>query len=537
MSDSASVPTSTEAQDSLVVEVSDFPRVVLPLSVGPRRPRVETWDPASPSDITNYAYVWYKTDPAQLSQFSEDELDKIHEIIMNYSYPCYLAGYDLVRLLPDDQKSKLLNSELVFIREKMIEANLGHIVIIQIPRILYDLFNIYCTDNTTSKYHFLYTCSYSLRTLDNFNEFNKKNTRYCKQSIFSLNNRIINYLNANNYLDNIESYYDAILDALTYPRYPKPPGLIRVHDVITYKIDEGLSNRLTDDNEFLQRLRILRETLDFEKQKSKGRINLYRAAILSSDNVGTQSLSLNTSMLTGCDNDRNGACTFNLCSEGYQRPDGQFFYTRQKIIYNIKKFLVGDSSPEYLLFFIPPIHPFLQVYCGGELFHARTKFGIPYPGLHDDRRGIACGITAYLKSTRTTEELQRIYVDYKERNKIFIWYLSNETRPPVIRPQLPPLPDTSLFLPGESTLAKRLAKRFRALFTGAPSQPTLPQPQPQPRPLTHAEEVWKARLMYHRGGGKKKYFSKQHHSLRRKKSRRNKSRRNKSRRKNKSRRN
>lgn len=51
------------------------------------------------------------------------------------------------------------------------------------------------------------------------------------------------------------------------------------------------------------------------------------------------------------------------------------------------------------------------------------------------------------------------------------------------------------------------------------------------RQLTHAEEVWKARLMYHRGGGKKKYFSKQH-SLRRKKSRRNKSRR-----KNKSRRN
>ena len=236
-------------------------------------------------------------------------------------------------------------------------------------------------------------------------------------------------------------------------------------------------------------------------------------------------------MLTGCKYDINTACTFNLSLQGSITSDEEYYYVEKKIIYNIKKFFVGDLSDEDSLFFIPPIHPFLQVYCGGELFHARTKFGIPYPGPHDDRRGIACGITAYLKSTRTTEELQKIYVDYKERNKIFIWYLSNETRPPVIRPQLPPLPDTSLFLPGESTLAKRLAKRFRALFTGAPSQPTLPQPQPQPRPLTHAEEVWKARLMYHRGGGKKKYFSKQH-SLRRKKSRRNKSRR-----KNKSRRN
>jgi hypothetical protein len=523
MSDSASVPTSTEAQASLVVDVSDFPLSVdLPLSVGPRRPLVAPWDPASPSDplaspsdplaspsdITNYAYVWYKTDPAQLSQFSKDELDKIHIIIMNYSYPCYLAGLDLVRLLPDNQKIKLLNSELIFIREKMTEVNLGHIVIIQIPRILYDLFNIYYT---STDHYFTYTCSSSLKTLDQFNTLTRSNTENCKQSIFTLNNHIINYLNANNYLgSDIESHYHDILDFLTLPREPRTLGLRRVHDVINYSILTS-NNNITYNN-FLQRLRLLGVTLDFEKQKSEGRFTLYRAATLRLDNVGTQTLSLNTSMLTGCVSDHNGACTFTLCLQGGETPldTGDFYYLEKKIKYNIKKFLVGDLSPEDSLFFIPPIHPFLQIYCGGELFHARTKFGQPFS---QSLRtiGIACGITDYLKSTKTTEELQRIYEGYKDRDEIFVWYLSNERRP-VIGPALPP--------PIPQPPALTFAQRFRALFTPAASQPQ--------RPLTpHEKEVWKARLRFHRGGGKKKYFSKQY-SLRRKKSRRkNKSRRNK----------
>ena len=538
MSDSASVPTSTEAQASLVVDVSDFPlRVDLPLSVGPRRPLVAPWDPASPSDplaspsdplaspsdITNYAYVWYKTDPAQLSQFSKDELDKIHIIIMNYSYPCYLAGHDLVRLLPDNQKIKLLNSELIFIREKMTEVNLGHIVIIQIPRILYDLFNIYYT---STDHYFTYTCSFSLRTLDQFNKVTRRNTEYCKQSIFTLNNHIINYLNANNYLDNIESHYDAILDFLTLPREPRTLGLRRVHDVITYSILTS-NNNITYNN-FLQRLRLLGATLDFEKQKSEGRFTLYRAATLRLDNVGTQTLSLNTSMLTGCVSDNNGACTFTLCLQGGETPlnTGQFFYHEKKIKYNIKKFLVGDLSPEDSLFFIPPIHPFLQIYCGGELFHARTKFGQPFS---QSLRtiGIACGITDYLKSTKTTEELQRIYEGYKDRDEIFVWYLSNERRP-VIGPALPP--------PIPQPPALTFAQRFQALFTRAPSQ-TLPQQQRADEEQRQKSTDWYGLGNPARQGGgrrknKKKYFSKQHHSLRR-----NKSRRNKSRRKNKSRRN
>ena len=520
MSDSASVPTSTEAQASLVVDVSDFPlRVDLPLSVGPRRPLVAPWDPASPSDplaspsdITNYAYVWYKTDPAQLSQFSKDELNKIHEIIMNYSYPCYLAGYDSVRLLPDNQKHKLLNSELVFIREKMTEAELDHIVIIQIPRVLYDLFNIYYKRRD---YDFDYSCSKSLQSLDQFNIFTHRKTENCKDAIFTLNKDIIDYLNENNYLgSNIEIYYYHILIFLT--QSPNTIGLRRVQNVIKYSISRAYN---ITDLDFSQRVNLLGATLDIEKQKSEGRFNLYRAARLERDIVGTQTLSLNTSMLSGCTNDRNGACTFNLCLQGGETPldTGEFYYLEKKIKYNIKKFLVGDNSNEDSLFFIPPIHPFLQVYCAGELFHARTKIGIPYPRPQDSPRGIACNFTAYLKSTKTIEVLQRIYEGYKDNSEIVVWYLPNEQRP-VIRPPLPALPAP---IPQPPALTS-FAQRIRALFTPAASQPQ--------RPLTpHEKEVWKARLRFHRGGGKKKYFSKQY-SLRRNKLHRK----NKSRRKNKS---
>ena len=88
-------------------------------------------------------------------------------------------------------------------------------------------------------------------------------------------------------------------------------------------------------------------------------------------------------------------------------------------------------------------------------------------------------------------------------------------------PALPALPALPAPIPQPPALTS-FAQRFRALFTPAASQPQ--------RPLTpHEKEVWDARLRYHRGGGKKKYFFKKR-SLRKNKtkSRTNNSRRNKS---------
>ena len=69
------------------------------------------------TDIANYAYVWY-TKENPLTKVSQEDLDKIHEIIINYSYPCYLGNGSIRGLAPDDKK-KIIYQELLFIREKI----------------------------------------------------------------------------------------------------------------------------------------------------------------------------------------------------------------------------------------------------------------------------------------------------------------------------------------------------------------------------------------------------------------------------------
>ncbi len=59
------------------------------------------------SDITNYAYIWYKKDLTKLLEFTSEELEKIYTILIKFSYPCYL-GNDI---------TKLLENELLFIQK------------------------------------------------------------------------------------------------------------------------------------------------------------------------------------------------------------------------------------------------------------------------------------------------------------------------------------------------------------------------------------------------------------------------------------
>ena len=92
------------------------------------------------TDILNYAYVWYKENPDV--DFTLDEEQKIYQIILNYSYPCYL-GNSLISSMSPTDKTELLEHELSFIRKKFQEVGLVDVNIIQIPRVLYDLFNIY----------------------------------------------------------------------------------------------------------------------------------------------------------------------------------------------------------------------------------------------------------------------------------------------------------------------------------------------------------------------------------------------------------
>ena len=77
------------------------------------------------------------------------------------------------------------------------------------------------------------------------------------------------------------------------------------------------------------------------------------------------SVSYNTSLLNGYFTDST-ACTYNYMM-GDDSDDAYKHY------YKIHNFNYGDDSDESNLFFIPPLHPYLQLSSYGEFWHARSK--------------------------------------------------------------------------------------------------------------------------------------------------------------------
>ena len=342
------------------------------------------------SDITNYAYIWYKKDPTKLLDFTKEELEKIYKIIIDYSYPCYLMKY-----IEQNERKELLENELLFIQKKLIKAKLFDIIIKQIPRVLYDLFNLYYYKKNKLDLIFEYNCEAELnRTqLADRQEHNSLTSRHliiAKPHIFELNKFIINHISSN--IDNITTAYLTILDS------------------IFSELDEIDNLLLTRKSK-----EIIRQIFNFENQISKGNTILYRGANYKKDSTRLSidnlvSISLNMSIFSGFCNDPS-ACTLNFMNKLYN----------DKIKYTIKKFFLHDWSDEDSLFFIPPIHPFLQLYCKGELWHPRTKKGIN--GYHGKINGLACPIKYrdYLSSFKTIEELEELFQQYKSSGQISVW--------------------------------------------------------------------------------------------------------------------
>lgn len=376
------------------------------------------------SDITNYAYVWYTRDA---SQITEDDLDKIYEIVLNYSYPCYLSGSEVITRLTPEEKTKLLQHELSFIEEKMEMAGLSHIIMMQIPRVLYDLLNLYFTFNHTNadvmNTKFVYRCSAAIAKMSDYNTLTRKYTDSVKGNIFALNAFIVNYIQEKYSMSNIRGSYDKIANELVAQCWLIPENYISLSVFHNTSLEEAKN--------------IVRQTIHFEKQYSQGYAILYRGARSTMDSliVGSRysfkSLSFNLSIFTGCVMDV-GACTMSY----FAALNGN-----DKIKINVKKFFLHDLSSENSLFFIPPIHPYVQVYSSGELFHCRTKIGIDYDvelekviasGAY--RREIVTGLFScmptekefvekcdYLTSDKTFEELNALYKRYQSTGVVGTW--------------------------------------------------------------------------------------------------------------------
>ena len=389
-------------------------------------------------DITNYAYVWYARDPSQ--QITQQDLDKIYEIILNYSYPCYLSGSAVIRQLPPEEKIKLLHNELLFIEEIMETFGLSHIVMMQIPRVLYDLFNLYFTFKHTQKDlstipSFIYACFSDIAKMNDYSVLTREYTDSVKDNIFALNAFIVENIQKKNSYDEIAdelveecwsfrdipqdkpftpeqiktfpsglNYYDAIsASAAVPPPTSSAPPAQRNYATMSFKMFNDLSLE--------EAKKIVRQTIHFEKQDSQGRAILYRGSenivdslidltenyysnpplcdkymggVMSRDpcmSLSFRSLSFNLSIFTGCVMDV-GACTMAFFSQTTSRSGD----LNDKIKLNIKKFLFDDDSAENSLFFIPPIPPYVQMYSKGELFHPRTKIGKDYTELKNKLR-------------------------------------------------------------------------------------------------------------------------------------------------------
>jgi hypothetical protein len=134
------------------------------------------------------------------------------------------------------------------------------------------------------------------------------------------------------------------------------------------------------------------------------------------------SISYNQSLLNGYFVDKT-ACTYNFML-GNRTED------KYKHYYKMRKFNYDDNSNVSQLFFIPPLHPYLQLSSTGEMWHARSKIyrGSPIRGLNefagtfDDINssflvGYSDKFPDYLSSNFNKKEIEKVFTHFIQSSR------------------------------------------------------------------------------------------------------------------------
>jgi hypothetical protein len=323
-----------------------------------------------PKYMLNYCYFWYEIvniDGNQNYTILKNKNNNylINQIIFEYSYPTCILQQNLSK----EEKNSIISDEYNFINTKISNES---IKLFQIPRILYDLFNIlYNIENVISD---MWSIDFKN---DNINDYFKKIEKLHlekKDIIIDINNKFIEFVNKHeiNLLNKSNEIYFKIFKILYEELVEK----------MDYQISFDLKKKLLDienyDNIVNKRLKtILFQILlielgyiyDIQKDiyllnNDPKKMILYRGY---SGNIFSTiyddqpySISFNTSILNGIFNDKTANTYYYMkpgCTKGY---------------YLINKHFLDDSE-EAKVFFIPPVHPMLLLYGAGEFWHARTK--------------------------------------------------------------------------------------------------------------------------------------------------------------------
>jgi hypothetical protein len=365
-----------------------------------------------PSFMINYHYIWvrkpqeFKPKPnlgivqsilhnskvvSNVNKTKEEIREQAKEIlsmIRKYSYPSCILYQE--QLTPDEKK-EIIQDEFKFIKRR-IEGKFTDIKLIQIPRIIYDIYNIiYRQKDEMRDIHI----DVDSPTYSSFKYKIETETNRLIDHIIFMNDEFVYFLYQNelmlklfdnNSTDIYLSIFEKLFDILTKQKemknyLVKPVGLRRSPtDTVDKILKIETKNNYKSTRRFksiLFQILLIELGFIYDIETDKYNLNnrsdvmiLYRSFtgnILSTlkknadATIIPQSNSFNTSMLNALINDV-GANTFYYSSPGCH-----------KHFYLIKKHFYNDASQEANLFFIPPIHPFLLLYTDGEHWHARSK--------------------------------------------------------------------------------------------------------------------------------------------------------------------
>lgn len=307
---------------------------------------------------------------------TKDQYKEIYEnIILKYHYPVCL---NIKTGLTDSEKQQIKRNEYEFIKTKM-EANFADFNIYQLPRVIYDLFVVHCFNINMKKLDFrelnLEYGNYQIycQIIDK-----KHKTNTVLNSVFELNNYIIQNLRQRSITYNGRANHIEFKQMLDYlsskPTIDQTLLTDRTKCIVNMNEIFRLINNFYDNrfNSTLLYKILLEETMPSNQKTNK--FYIYRGSYDNNEMAieeGTEnkgySLSYNNSVLNGILLDET-ACTYNYMNNDDERLSQKF-----KNKYVLKKFFYGDNSIEDNLFFIPPLHPFLQMASTGELWHVRNK--------------------------------------------------------------------------------------------------------------------------------------------------------------------
>ena len=418
-----------------------------------------------PSSMINYHYIWVLYKKKTKDQILDSKIDsEINKIISDYSFPMCILN----RNLSFSDKKEIINDEYTFIKSKILELEKEtkiKIKLIQIPRIIYDLYGIIFFRNNIEMQNYFFNVDPIIDEKNSHHQFFIYiNYEYDKQksNIIKLNNEFISLMyekkliekflqseiNTDVYIELYEILFDIILKKKTLS--------MGLHKGISATLNK-LKSIDTIENLFNYRFKsILYQTLLIELgfvydnftdkyilNERKDLFILYRGYsgnIFSTLNgLGPHSNSFNTSILNGIFQDIT-ANTYNYMKPGCNKhfylvprflPDSHSLLdafnldlTDPRLVSDKQKLLeaIPDNDALDNLLFIPPIHPFLLLYGNGEYWHARSKIHVESvtrpTGLAD-----SVNVTNFIISKKKDEQLEDIFKIYfvnSEQPKVLV---------------------------------------------------------------------------------------------------------------------